>query len=126
MADGEIPAPPQMEVGDTGTAKVSFKDVNGADVELSSVTWTATGGVTINPPAPVEEGQPAPDPATANLTATAPGRAHIKATVSSAKGHPAEAGVEIRVIETGTPVVGKIDFTVSPPTPPTPPTPPAA
>jgi hypothetical protein len=95
-----------MEVGGTGTAKVSFTDESGAAVTLGSVDWTATGPVTLEPDDK--------DPTSAALTATAPGRAHVKATVVSDSGAPAEAAVEIRVIETGKPVAGKIDLTVTP------------
>ena len=95
--------PPQMEVGGSGTAKVSFKDVNGADVKIVSSTWTSTGPVTVT--------ADATDPASATLVSTASGRAHVKADVVSEAGSPAEAAVEIRVVETGTPAEGKIELT---------------
>lgn len=105
--DDAPPPPQQMEVGGTATAKVSFTDVNGADVTLGSVTWTSTGPVTLVPDDK--------DPTSAALTATASGRAHVKADVTSDSGAPAEAAVDIMVIQTGTPSVGKIDLTVAPP-----------
>ena len=106
-AAADAPPPPQqMEVGGTGTAKVSFTDVNGADVPLASVTWTATGSATVT--------ADDKDPTSANVVATAPGRAHVKAAVVSQSGAPAEAAVEIRVIETGTPSEGKIELSIQP------------
>ena len=103
---------PQMNVGDTGTAKVSFVDETGADMKIVESTWTSLGPVTVVPP-PAVEGQPA-DPTTANLTATAPGRAPIKVSVVTESGAVAEAATEIMVIETGKPAAGKIDVTVTP------------
>ena len=99
-----VPVPPQMEVGGTGTAKVSFKDVNGADVPIVSSVWTSTGSVTVT----ADE----TDPTSAALAATVPGRAHIKAAVTSESGSSAETAVEIRVIETGTLAEGKIELSL--------------
>jgi hypothetical protein len=107
-AQQDVPAPSQMEVGGTGTATVSFTDVNGTPVTLASIIWTSTGPVTVTPSTG--------NPAIANLVATAPGRAHIRAAVVSESGASAEAAVEIRVIETGTLAEGKIDLTLQPPT----------
>lgn len=101
---------PQMEVGGTGTAKVSFTDVLGADVKIASSEWTSTGPVTVTP----DDADP-PDPTSAKLEATAPGRATIKADVVSEGGAPAEAAIEIVVIETGTPVTGTIEISAQPP-----------
>lgn len=101
---------PQMEVGGTGTAKVSFKDTLGADVVIASSEWTSTGPVTVT----ADDADP-PDPTSAKLEATAPGRATIKAAVVSEGGASAEAAVEVVVIETGTPVAGTIEITVEAP-----------
>jgi len=105
------PAPTPMNVGDTGSAKVSFTDETQADVKIGSVEWTATGPVTITPPDPADQN---PDPTTTKFTATGPGRASIKADIISEGGKPAEATTEIMVIEPGQPVTGKIDVTVTP------------
>jgi hypothetical protein len=102
-------APPprqQMEVGGTGTAKASFKDVHGADVKIASSTWTSVGPVTVTPDDA--------DPASAKLEATAPGHAAIKITAASEDGSPAEAAAELMVIETGKPVEGKIELSLQP------------
>jgi len=101
---------PQMEVGGTGTAKVSFKDTLGADVKIASSEWTSTGPVTVT----ADDADP-PDPTSAKLKATAPGHATIKAVVTSESGASAEAAVEVVVIETGTPVAGTIEITVEAP-----------
>jgi hypothetical protein len=100
------PPPQQMEVGGTGTAKVSFKDVHGADVKVAFATWESVGPVTVIPDDK--------DPTSAKLEATAPGRAQIKATTTSEAGSPAEAATEIMVIQTGTPVEGKIELSLQP------------
>jgi|SRR5215472_13620960 len=106
---------PQMNVGDTGTAKVSFVDETGADVKVTSVDWTSSSGsVVIATPAPATPDQPPPDPATVTFTATAPGPAHLKAAAVSESGAPAEAAIEVMVIEPGKPAAGKIDVTVTP------------
>jgi hypothetical protein len=110
-AQQDTPPPrPQMEVGGTGTAKVSFTDEAGGDVKLTSAEWTSMGPVKIEPNDPENT-----DPTTVKLTATAPGRAPIKVSVVSESGAPAEAAIEIMVIETGTPVTGTIDVTIQPP-----------
>src|SRR5215472_947970 len=97
--DDAVPRP-QMNVGDTGTAKVSFTDETGADMKIVESTWTSMSpAVTINPLVPAASDQPPADPATTNLTATALGRAPIRVIV---------------VTETGKPAVGKIDVTVTP------------
>jgi hypothetical protein len=101
---------PQMEVGGSGIAKVSFKDMQGADVKIASSQWTSTGPVTVTP----DDADP-PDPTSAKLVATAPGRATIKAAVTTESGAPAEASVEVVVIETGTPVAGTIEVSVQAP-----------
>jgi hypothetical protein len=98
-----------MEVGGSGTAKVSFKDTLGADVKIASSEWTSTGPVTVK----ADDADP-PDPTSAKLEATAPGRATIKAVVMSEGGASAEAAVEVVVIETGTPVAGTIEISVQP------------
>jgi len=108
------PPPTPMNVGDTGTAKVSFTDETQADVKLGSVEWTSTGPVTINPPEPTAPGDPPADPTTAKFTATGPGRGSIRANVVSEGGAPAEAAVEVMVIQAGLPVTGTIDVTVTP------------
>jgi hypothetical protein len=96
-----------MEVGGTGTAKVGFTDVNGADVPLVSVTWTSSGSVTVMPDDT--------DQTSATLEAAAPGRASVTATVMTGNGAQASVAVEIMVIETGTPAAGTITLTLQPP-----------
>ena len=103
---------PQMEVGGTGTAKVSFKDTQGADVKIVSSQWTSTEPMTVTVTA--DDADP-PDPTSAKLVATAPGRATIRAVVATEAGSTAEASVEVVVIETGTPVAGTIEITVEAP-----------
>jgi uncharacterized protein YjdB len=105
MAD-PVPTRPQMEVGGTGTAKVSFKDVLGADVKIASSTWTSTGPVTVT--------ADDMDPTSAKLEAAYHGHATIKASVTSESGLPAEATAEVQVIEKGTPVEGKIELSLQP------------
>jgi hypothetical protein len=105
-AQQDVPPPQQMEVGGTGTAKVSFTDVNGADVPLVSSTWTASGPVTVTPDDK--------DPTSATLEATAPGRGSVTATVMTEAGAQATAAVEVMVIETGTPAEGTIELTLQP------------
>ena len=105
------PAPTPMNVGDTGQAKVSFTDETQADVKISAVEWTSTGPLTITPPDPAVQN---PDPTTTKFTATGPGRGSIKANVTSESGAPAEAAIEVMVIQPGLPVTGKIDVTVTP------------
>ena len=108
-AQKDAPARQQMEVGGSGTAKASFADVLGADVKIASSVWTSTGPVTVT----ADAADP-PDPTSATLAATAPGRAHVKVAVTSERGLPAEAAVEVMVIETGTPVEGKIELSLQP------------
>ena len=102
----DAPPRPQMAVGDTGTAKVSFTDEAGGDVKIASSTWTSMGPVTIVPDDK--------DPTSAALTATGPGRAPIKVDITTESGATAEAATEVMVIQTGTPTAGKIDITVQP------------
>src|ERR1700746_1543767 len=45
----EAPPRAQMEMGGSGTAKVSFKDAAGGDVAVTSSTWSATGAMTVTP-----------------------------------------------------------------------------
>jgi hypothetical protein len=101
------PPPQQMEVGGTGTATVSFTDVNGTAVNIASSEWSSTGPVTVT--------ASDTDPTSATLAATAPGPATITADIVSDGGLPAEAVVTIMVIETGTPATGKIDLVLQPP-----------
>lgn len=101
----DAPPPPQpMEVGGSGTAKVSFADVNGTNVPIASSTWTPTGPLTVTPNAA--------DPTSASFVATGPGRASIRVDVVSQSGAPAEAATDIMVIETGTPSVGTLTLTI--------------
>ena len=93
------PPRPQMEVGGTGTAKVSFTDEAGGAINIASSTWTSTGSVTIVPDDK--------DPTSAALTAAEPGRASIEAAIVSDSGAWAEAAIEVMVIQP------KIDVTVA-------------
>lgn len=110
-AKTDAPPPPQMQVGGTGTAKVSFKDVLGADVKITSSDWSKSEGpVTVTP----DDADP-PDPTSAKLEATGPGSAIIKALVTTESGASSEAAIQVSVIQTGTPVTGTIDITVQAP-----------
>ena len=106
----DAPPPEQMEVGGTGTAKVSFVDVKDADVPIASSTWTSTD------PSVVTVTADDKDPTSAKLEAIAAGRAIVKADVVSQGGKPAEASVEVMVIETGTPATGTIELSIQGPT----------
>jgi hypothetical protein len=88
-----------MNVGDTGTVKVSFTDEAGGAINIASSTWTSTGSVTIVPDDK--------DPTSAALTAAEPGRASIEAAIVSDSGAWAEAAIEVMVIQP------KIDVTVA-------------
>ena len=94
------PPPTLMNVGDTGTVKVSFTDEAGGAINIASSTWTSTGSVTIVPDDK--------DPTSAALTAAEPGRASIEAAIVSDSGAWAEAAIEVMVIQP------KIDVTVAP------------
>lgn len=103
----------QMEMGGSGTAKAAFKDAAGADVEITSTEWSATGPVTVTP----DEA----DPTSAKLVPTGVGPATITATGATAEGS-AQAYAEVMVIDKiGGPVAGEITLTVEPPAPPEPP-----
>lgn len=100
----------QMEMGGSGTAKAAFKDAAGADVEVASVEWSATGPVTVTPD---EE-----DPTSAKLAPTGVGPATITATGTTPDGST-QAYAEVMVIDKiGGPVAGEITLTVEPPAPP--------
>jgi hypothetical protein len=112
----DAPPRPQMEMGGSGTAKVSFKDAAGGDVAVTGAEWSATGPVTIE----ADEA----DPTSAKLTPTGLGPATVTATVQTANGS-AQASTDVMVIEKiGAPVTGTIEITVAPPAAPE--TPPVA
>jgi sugar (pentulose or hexulose) kinase len=94
----------KMEMGGSGTAKVSFKDALGGDVKIKSSTWSSTGAVAVSPDEK--------DPATAKLFASGPGPSTITAVGQTESGSSATATVEVMVIEKDTPVEGKIELSV--------------
>ena len=108
--EAETPRP-QMEMGGSGTANGIFQDAAGADVEVTSVEWSATGPVTVTP----DEA----NPRSAKLAPTGLGPATVTATVPGAQAH-----VELMVIDKiGAPIDGEIELTIAPPGPPDPPPP---
>ncbi len=100
----EKPERTKMEMGGSGTAKVSFKDAFGGDVKIKSATWTATGPVAITPDEK--------DPASAAFFASGPGPVTLTAVGVSEGGTSATATTEIMVLEKDAPVVGEIDVSV--------------
>jgi hypothetical protein len=107
VAPTDAPPRPQMEMGGSGTAKVSFKDAAGGDVAVTSSAWSATGAMTVMPDET--------DPTSAKLTPTGLGPATVTATGYTATGS-AQAHAEVMVIEkAGAPVTGTIVITVAPP-----------
>lgn len=113
--DADTPRP-QMEMGGSGTAKVSFTDAAGGDVAVTSSEWSATGPVTVTP----DEA----DPTSAKLEPTGIGPVTITATGNTEFGS-SQASTDMMVIDKiGAPVAGAIEITVAPPGPP--PDPPVA
>ena len=103
----DAPPPlPQAAVGAEGTAKVSFTDALGADVPVSATSWASSDNVKVEPDET--------DPASAKVTAIAPGRANVTVTAETAGG-PTTAAAEVLIIETGKPASGKLEVTLSPP-----------
>lgn len=110
--DADTPRP-QMEMGGSGTATVSFTDAAGAAVVVTSADWTATGPVVVTP----DEA----NPLSAKLVPTGLGPATVTATGHAETGS-AQAHAEVMVIEkVGGPIAGEIVITVAPPAPPDPP-----
>jgi hypothetical protein len=105
---------PQIEMGGSGTATVSFADAAGGAVEATAVEWSATGPVTVEAD---EE-----NPTSAKITPTGLGPATVTAIVQAANG-PVQAHADVVVTEkVGAPVTGTIEITVeAPPAPETPP-----
>jgi hypothetical protein len=119
VAAKEVPPRPQMEMGGSGTAKVSFKDAAGGDVAVTSTEWSATGPITVTP----DDADP-PDPTIAKLIPTGPGPVTVTAIGQTANGS-AQASTDLMVIEKiGAPVSGTVEITIAPPAPPE--TPPVA
>lgn len=109
----DAPPRPQMEMGGTGTAKVSFKDAAGGDVAVTSAEWSATGPITVTP----DDADP-PDPTIAKLVPTGSGPVTVTAIGQTANGS-AQASTDLMVIEKiGAPVSGTVEITVAPPAPP--------
>jgi len=100
------PALPQAPVGSTGTAKVSFTDTVGADVPVNAASWSSSSNLTVK--------ADDKDPTSAEVTAIGPGRAQVTVNAETSGG-PATAMAEAMIIETGTPVAGKLELTLSPP-----------
>lgn len=101
------PAPVErqkMEMGGSGTAKVSFKDALGNEVKIKSSTWSATGAVSVTP---------AEDPTGATLFASGPGPSTLTAVGVTEAGHSSTATVEVMVIEKDAPVTGTIELSVT-------------
>jgi hypothetical protein len=94
----------KMEMGGSGTAKVSFKDALGNDVKIKSSTWSAVGPIAVSPNAE--------DPTAASLFASGPGPTTITAVGMTDTGASSTATLEIMVIEKDAPVEGKIEVSV--------------
>jgi hypothetical protein len=106
----DAPPRPQIEMGGSGTVKVSFKDAVGGDVAVTSSEWSATGPVTVTP---VED-----DPTSAKVVPTGVGPATVTAIGQTETGS-AQASTDLMVIEKiGAPVAGTIEVTVEPPAAP--------
>jgi hypothetical protein len=108
MAEDKQPDKPErqkMEMGGSGTAKVSFKDALGGEVKIKSSQWTSTGGVVVSS---------TEDPTGATLFATGPGPATLTAVGTTETGGSATATTEIMVVEKDAPVEGKIEVAVKP------------
>lgn len=99
-----VPERQKMEMGGSGTAKVSFKDALGGDVKVKSAQWSATGPVAVTPDAE--------DPTTAALFASGPGPVTLTAVGQTETGNSATATTEIMVIEKDAPVEGTIEVSV--------------
>jgi hypothetical protein len=109
--DAQTPRP-QMEMGGSGTAKVSFTDAAGTAVAVTSAEWSATGPLTVT----ADEA----DPASAKLVPTGVGPATVTAVGTTEFGS-SQASAEVMVIDKiGAPVSGAIEITVAPPAPPAP------
>ena len=104
----DVPPPPQIEMGGSGTAKASFTDAVGGAVQITSSEWTSTGGVTVE--------ADDKDPTSAKLTPTAPGPATVTVAATAATGS-SQASTSVMVIDkVGAPVSGTIDITAVAPT----------
>jgi hypothetical protein len=101
----KLPERQKMEMGGSGTAKVSFKDALGGEVKIKSSTWSSTGPVVVTPDEK--------DPHGAKLFASGPGPATVTAVGATEEGHSATATSEIMVVEKDAPVEGKIDIAVT-------------
>jgi hypothetical protein len=98
--------PNTMEVGGSGVLKVSFQDAMGADIKPVTVDWIGSNELALS--ADPE------DPTAAKAFAVSPGSATIHATGTSASGGRATASLNVRILEKGAAVVGKIELTASP------------
>jgi hypothetical protein len=108
MADEKQDKPDRqkMEMGGSGTAKVSFKDALGNEVKVKSSQWTASGSVVVTPDDK--------DPTGAKLFASGPGPSTLRAVGYNEDGGSATASIEIMVVEKDSPVEGKIQISVQP------------
>jgi hypothetical protein len=104
----DLPPRTQIEMGGSGTVKVSFKDAAGGNVKVDSVEWSVTGPITVT--------ADDKDPTSAKLNPTGFGPATITAAASTAKG-PAQTSADVMVInKIGAPVAGTIEIKAEPAT----------
>jgi hypothetical protein len=104
----DVPARQQIEMGGSGTARVSFTDAEEGDVEVTHVDWSATGPVTVM--------ADKDDPTSAKIMPTGLGPANITAVAQTPNG-PAQTSIDVMVINrTSAPVAGTIELTAEPAT----------
>lgn len=97
----------KMEMGGSGTAKVTSTDGLGGDVDLRAVQWKSTGPVVLSPDAE--------DPTTAHLYATAPGKSTITASLMDEFGVTSTlAEVDVMVVQKGASGESKIELSLEP------------